>query len=80
MLLKQKLGLGGALLLPSLAGALVFAVPATADAQTTCLYAGQPYSVGACIASVCTPPKAQMCLAGGTWTTCSNCGEDPPLD
>ena len=76
---KQKLGLGGALVLPILAGAFMVATPAHLGAEENCVYAGLEYSVGACVQSVCPPQQGQMCQpTTGSWTQCTEACA-PPL-
>jgi hypothetical protein len=75
---KQKLSLGGALVLPLAAAAFVVLAPATLRAETECLYAGKPYSLGACIPSVCAPTYGQKCIEGdegGEWSGCTLCND-----
>jgi hypothetical protein len=44
-------------------------------ADDVCWYAGQEYSIGACLRSVCDDTTAQRCIVPGTWTDCQGCYE-----
>jgi hypothetical protein len=51
---------------------MLMSAPVYADGGI-CIYAGQEYSEGGCVRSVCTAPEVQMCV-GGVWTGCRPCG------
>ena len=76
MLKKQRVALVLSFSLPVVAGV---ALETTAEAFADCLYAGQSYSPGACIQSVCSDGKSQICLSQGEWSGCANCDDPPPL-
>lgn len=38
-----------------------------------CTYAGQCYSIGACVQSVCAEGSSQKCSNGGSWGACGSC-------
>jgi len=70
---KQKTLLGCAFGMPIVAAMMIAAAPAPLKADADCLYAGESYSEGACVESVCVDPYwGQKCL-GGRWSSCTNC-------
>jgi hypothetical protein len=78
---KQRAALSLSLGLPlaALTASLVLTEkPLLADCN--CLYAGQQYSQGACIQSVCAPGYSQLCYVNFNqcmWSSCNGC--TPPL-
>jgi len=57
--------------------ALSVALPAGVvadEACSGCWYAGQAYSHGGCVQSVCAPLHGQQCL-NGAWTGCGACND-----
>lgn len=74
---KEQTAASFAAILPVAAGLAFVSVSPTRVAAdgVVCYYAGQQYSQGACIRSVCEPPQSQRCSAEGTWSACSSCSE-----
>ena len=53
--------------------AYLLAAPQMAKAGPYCVYAGQNYSTGACLASCPDPNQRQRCDGDGSWSSCTWC-------